>query len=103
MRAVQGRPRRRGAHRRSLRYGIDLRMGAPAHLVTLARRDGKLFPEASDIRTMGHPLRRTIVSRTDDLAVPDDNRTNLPPQAGTSCGNYVRDGHEIAVPVGSLP
>jgi hypothetical protein len=85
-----------------LNNGILLSMEATAQLVSLSRRNTLFLPEATDIQTMLDSRRSSIITCGQDFFVFDEDRSNLPSQAGRPLGNEMSDIHEIFFPRGAM-
>ena len=86
----------------SLDNRILLGMKAAAELVSLSGRNSLFLSEATNIQTVFHPGRSSIVTCGQNLLILDEDSPHLSPQAGGSFGNEVSNIHEIFFPGGSM-
>jgi hypothetical protein len=76
-------------------------MEAAAEFMTLPGRDTQLFPQATDIKTVGNPGRGAIISGGKNVFIFDENGPHLPAQAGRAPGHEMGYFHEIFIPTGT--
>jgi hypothetical protein len=92
-----------GAVFRRLGNGVHFRMdGAKTVLFRVAIRRLGFINQAANIDTMGHPRRRAVIARSQNVFVPDDDRADFGPRAGRSLRNLAGDRHKVLIPAQTL-
>ena len=76
-------------------------MEAATQFMALPGGDSLFLAEAANVQAVLQARRGSIVTRRQDFLVFDEDRADLPSQAGRALGDEMRDVHEILFPGGS--